>query len=89
MARIGCTHSDRKYSARGEHITAEHWTSDTSHGPADEIGRLIDVLNATFERLQGSFEQAARFSADASHQLKTPIAVLRAGIEEIRCTRII
>jgi signal transduction histidine kinase len=44
---------------------------------------LIDVLNATFERLQGSFEQAARFSADASHQLKTPIAILRAGIDEI------
>jgi signal transduction histidine kinase len=44
---------------------------------------LIGVLNATFERLQGSFEQAARFSADASHQLKTPIAVLRAGIDEI------
>lgn len=54
-----------------------------SHGPADEIGGLIDVLNATFERLHGSFEQAARFSADASHQLKTPIAILRAGIDEI------
>src|SRR5258705_4978027 len=67
-----------------EHITAERLDERIpSHGPSDEIGRLINVLNATFERLQGSFEQAARFSADASHQLKTPIAVLRAGIEEI------
>ena len=67
-----------------EHITAERLDERIpSQGPTDEIGRLIDVLNATFERLQGSFEQAARFSADASHQLKTPIAVLRAGIEEI------
>jgi len=41
------------------------------------------VLNATFERLQRSFEQSVRFSADASHHLKTPIAVLRAGVEEI------
>jgi signal transduction histidine kinase len=49
----------------------------------DEIAGLIEVLNATFERLQRSFEQSARFSADASHHLKTPIAVLRAGIEEI------
>jgi len=44
---------------------------------------LIEVLNDTFDRLQRSFEQCARFSADASHHLKTPIAVLRAGVEEI------
>jgi signal transduction histidine kinase len=49
----------------------------------DEIAGLIEVLNATFERLQRSFEQSARFSADASHHLKTPIAVLRADVEEI------
>ena len=67
-----------------ERITAERLDERIpSQGPADEIGRLIDMLNATFERLQGSFEQAARFSADASHQLKTPIAILRAGIDEI------
>ena len=67
-----------------ERITAERLDERIpSQGPADEIGGLIDVLNATFERLQGSFEQAARFSADASHQLKTPITILRAGIDEI------
>ena len=49
----------------------------------DEIAGLIEVVNATFERLQRSFEQSARFSADASHHLKTPIAILRAGVEEI------
>ena len=41
------------------------------------------MLNTTFERLQRSFEQSARFSADASHHLKTPIAILRADVEEI------
>src|SRR5262249_50331384 len=49
----------------------------------DEIAGLIQVLNTTFERLQRSFEQSARFSAAASHHLKTPIAVMRADIEEI------
>ncbi|MDQ3197970.1 MAG: ATP-binding protein [Verrucomicrobiota bacterium] len=49
----------------------------------DEIAGLIEVLNGTFERLQRSFEQSVRFSADASHHLRTPIAVLRAGVEEI------
>jgi signal transduction histidine kinase len=50
---------------------------------ADEIAELITVFNATLDRLQRSFEQSARFSAEASHHLKTPISVLRAGIEEI------
>ncbi len=49
----------------------------------DEIAGLIEVLNAAFERLQRSFEQSVRFSADASHHLKTPIAVVRAEVEEI------
>ena len=49
----------------------------------DEIAGLIKMLNTTFERLQRSFEQSARFSADASHHLKTPIAILRADVEEI------
>jgi two-component system heavy metal sensor histidine kinase CusS len=50
---------------------------------ADEIAELITVLNTTLDRLQSSFEQSVRFSAEASHHLKTPISVLRAGIEEI------
>ncbi len=49
----------------------------------DEIGRLTDVLNAMFDRLDLSFRQAMRFSADASHELKTPLAVLRSGIEDL------
>lgn len=49
----------------------------------DEIAQLISVMNTTLDRLQRSFEQSVRFSAEASHHLKTPIAVLRAGIEEI------
>jgi two-component system heavy metal sensor histidine kinase CusS len=50
---------------------------------ADEIAELITILNTTLDRLQRSFEQSVRFSAEASHHLKTPISVLRAGIEEI------
>ncbi len=49
----------------------------------DEIHRLVAVLNATFERLERSFEQAVRFSADASHQLKTPLSVLRVGLDAL------
>jgi heavy metal sensor kinase len=47
----------------------------------DEIGRLVQVLNRTFDRLERSFEQATRFSSDASHELKTPLTIMRGEIE--------
>jgi signal transduction histidine kinase len=49
----------------------------------DEIARLTEVLNGSFDRLQASYESATRFAADASHQLKTPVAVLRAGLDHL------
>lgn len=49
----------------------------------DEIARLTEVLNRSFDRLQTSYESATRFSADASHQLKTPVAILRAGLDQL------
>src|SRR5262249_27944927 len=47
----------------------------------DEIGRLVLVLNDTFDQLRGSFAQATRFSSDASHELKTPLTIMRGEIE--------
>jgi two-component system OmpR family sensor kinase len=41
-----------------------------------ELGQLAGVLNQTFERLEKSFEQQVRFTADASHELRTPISVI-------------
>ncbi|HEY5036413.1 MAG TPA: ATP-binding protein [Chthoniobacterales bacterium] len=47
----------------------------------DEISHLTLVLNAMFDRLQRSFEQVTRFTSDASHELKTPLALMRAEVE--------
>ena len=47
----------------------------------DEIAHLTRVLNAMFDRLQRSFEQVTRFTSDASHELKTPLALMRAEVE--------
>ena len=46
-----------------------------------ELGRLAQVLNRMFGRLQASFERQARFTADASHELRTPTAVVLAQSE--------
>ncbi len=47
-------------------------TADTD----SELGRLASVLNSTFARLDAAFTQQARFTADAAHELRTPVSVI-------------
>jgi heavy metal sensor kinase len=50
-------------------------------GDSPETGRVIQVLNRMMDRLETSFRQATRFSADASHELKTPLTVMQGELE--------
>ncbi|WP_411281283.1 sensor histidine kinase [Gemmatimonas sp.] len=49
--------------------------------PTDELGRLGVRFNALLDRLDGALAQQREFLADAAHELRTPIARLRARVE--------
>ena len=47
-----------------------------------ELVTLIETLNSMFARLESSFQQVTQFTSDASHELKTPLAIMRGEIEQ-------
>lgn len=66
-----------------ETVTAHRLDARIPDMQADaEFRRLIIVINGMLDRLEKSFQQATRFSADAAHELKTPLAILQAHIEQ-------
>jgi two-component system heavy metal sensor histidine kinase CusS len=74
----------RAMQVAAERISSENLGERIAAGPGDdEITSLAALLNRTFDRLQASFEQARRFTADASHELKTPLTVARAQAEKL------
>jgi len=67
-----------RMAAHARTITAERLDDRLPVDNAeDEMGRLATVFNETLGRLQQSFEQMRRFTADVSHQLRTPLTAIR------------
>ena len=47
----------------------------------DELGKLADTFNAMIARLKDAFQRINQFSIDVSHELKTPLTILKGGTE--------
>jgi signal transduction histidine kinase len=64
----------------GERNLAERVTVSPAH---DELRELTETLNDMLQRLETAFKRITRFTADASHELRTPIAIIRTTAEFI------
>ena len=49
----------------------------------DEMSNLARLLNQMFDRLEAAFNQTRRFTAEASHELKTPLSLMRLQAEKL------
>jgi heavy metal sensor kinase len=69
-------------TAKTRHITSENLSERlTPRGTGDEMDNLIETINGMIARLEGSFTRMAEFTADASHEMKTPICAMRGEAE--------
>jgi heavy metal sensor kinase len=71
-------------AAAAERISAENLTERVcSPNPNDELGRLAKTLNQTFDGLQCSISDMRQFTADAAHELRSPLAVMKTEAEVV------
>ena len=69
-------------ASKAQSITSQNLNERlTPRGTDDEMDDLIQTINGMIERLESSFKRMAEFTADASHELKTPICAMRGEAE--------
>jgi len=72
----------RKIAATASRISSEDLSQRlVPRGTGDELDELMEIMNGMLDRLQRSFEELRRFSADVAHELRTPICAMRGEAE--------
>jgi signal transduction histidine kinase len=74
----------RHLSEAAQRVRFEHLAERLPRsGNGDEIDRLTEMFNSMLERLENSVGRVREFTLHASHELKTPLTVMRGGIESL------
>src|SRR5262249_33180449 len=76
----------RRVSALARRITA---TADYAqrlplHRRRDEVGELVETFNELIARVEATLDEQRRFLADTSHELRSPLTVMRANLAFLR-----
>jgi heavy metal sensor kinase len=71
-----------RIAGAAQRISAQNLTERLpGSGAGDELDRLSGVLNEMLDRLESAFRRITQFTADASHELRTPVAIIRTTAE--------
>jgi signal transduction histidine kinase len=74
----------RQIRETASHISSDNLSERIPVGQVqDEMSELALLLNQMFDRLESSFQQIRRFTAEASHELKTPLSLIRLQAEKL------
>ena len=72
----------RTMTATARHISEENLDARLAlSGPDDELKNLADTFDGLLGRLEGAFESQRRFVANASHEMRTPLAMMRTSLD--------
>lgn len=74
----------RQIQSTATHIGSDNLSERIPVSPVeDEMSNLARLLNQMFDRLEAAFNQTRRFTAEASHELKTPLSLIRLQAEKL------